>query len=661
MVDFKFDREDIYNLTKKEWLVTNGIGGFASGTLSGVVTRRYHGLLVASLNPPVERKNLVAKLDPWVRYNRKTYPLFANQWKTPLNPVEPANGMDTLTAFKLDGTIPSWEFRLGEAFLRQRIWMEQGQNTTYVQYILESGEEEAAITLKGMLSYCDFHYTNKAGAAYQVEAVDNGVRVLAAANAEPYFLLSKKATVKIQQNIWLPGFFLAEEEFRGQDALADYYNGVDLLVRLMPGEEVTIVLSTEVNPDLDGNAAYARRKSIEERLIEQSSLQNAPGEIRQLVLAADQFIVERTVDGDEGRSVIAGYPWFSDWGRDTMIALPGLTLATRRFDIADSILRTFSRYVDRGMLPNRFPDLGEAPEYNTIDATLWYFDAIYRYYQYVHPENPEQAVSLVRDLYPVLREIIVWHEKGTRFNIHIGPQDGLLFGGEEGVQLTWMDAKVGNYVVTPRIGKPVEINALWYSALRVMAEFSEILGEDGKGYLEKAEMVKGSFQKFWIEDKSYCYDVLDSPKGNDAALRPNQVIAGAVAFSPLEVEQLEAIISVCEKELVTPFGLRSLAPDSPHYQRFYGGDLFSRDSAYHQGTVWGWLMGPFLLSKLKINPDDEAVVSLLNQYLSEIYLHGLGSISEIFDGGAPFEPRGCIAQAWSVAAGLQVWNEILRK
>lgn len=658
MINFQFEREDIYKLTKKEWLVTNGIGGYASGTLSGVLTRRYHGLLVASLNPPVERMNLVAKFDPWVRYNGKTYPLFSNQWKTPLNPIEPDMGMDALTVFELDGGIPSWEYLLEKAIFRQKIWMEQGQNTTYVQFLYERGEGEISITLKAMLSYCNFHQTNKIGDGYQVVPIENGVQVLAGAAARPYYLLSEKATARIHQNIWLPGFFLAEEEFRGYDALADYYNGVDFLIRMMPGDEVTMVISTEEKPDLAGAEAYLRRKSHEEKLITRSGRQNAPDKIQQLVLSANQFVVQRNVDGEKGHSVIAGYPWFSDWGRDTMIALPGLTLATKRYEIAESILRTFGKFVDRGMLPNRFPDLGEVPEYNTIDAALWYFEAVYQYFCHISPEKPEQALKVVRDIFPVLEEIVAWHEKGTRFNIRVDPQDGLIYGGEKGIQLTWMDAKVGDLVVTPRIGKPVEINALWYSALRIMEVFAKALGESGDEYKWKADKVKASFAKFWIEEKSYCYDVIDGPEGDDPSIRPNQVIAGAVSFSPMGEDQIRQIIAICEKELVTPYGLRSLAPAEPEYKGRYGGNLFSRDTAYHQGTAWGWLIGPYLLAKIKYTGEHETVLRSLERYLENLNAHGLGTLSEIFDGDGLNTPRGCIAQAWSVAAGLQVWEQL---
>lgn len=658
MVDLYFDQVNINTLTKKEWLVTNGIGGFASGTISGVLTRRYHGLLVAALKPPVERTTLVAKFDPWARHEGRTSPLFGNQWKTLMNPIEPANGMDRLKRFWLDGSIPTWEFHFGDSILQQQIWMEQGENTTYVRYAYLQGTGEISLTLKGMLSYCDFHETNRAGAGYQVDAVPLGARVVAGDEAHPYYLFSEKAEMRIHHNIWLPGFFLAEEEYRGQDALADYFNGVDLLVRLMPGEAATIVLSTEEAPDLDAEQAYRRQKAWDAALINESGLQSAPEEIRRLGLAADQFIVKRTVENVIGHSVIAGYPWFSDWGRDTMIALPGLTLATKRYEIAESILRTFGKFVDRGMLPNRFPDLGEVPEYNTIDAALWYFEAVYQYFCHISPEKPEQALKVVRDIFPVLEEIVAWHEKGTRFNIRVDPQDGLIYGGEKGIQLTWMDAKVGDLVVTPRIGKPVEINALWYSALRIMEVFAKALGESGDEYKWKADKVKASFAKFWIEEKSYCYDVIDGPEGDDPSIRPNQVIAGAVSFSPMGEDQIRQIIAICEKELVTPYGLRSLAPAEPEYKGRYGGNLFSRDTAYHQGTAWGWLIGPYLLAKIKYTGEHETVLRSLERYLENLNAHGLGTLSEIFDGDGLNTPRGCIAQAWSVAAGLQVWEQL---
>lgn len=369
------------------------------------------------------------------------------------------------------------------------------------------------------------------------------------------------------------------------------------------------------------------------------------------MLAADQFIVRRATPADaQGHSVIAGYPWFSDWGRDTMIALPGLALATGRPEVAASLLRTFAHFVDRGMLPNRFPDVGEAPEYNTADATLWYFEAL-RAYQAATGDE-----ALARELWPTLQEMVAWHVRGTRYGIRVDPADGLLYAGEPGVQLTWMDAKVEDWVVTPRMGKAVELNALWYNALRCMAAWAEQWGGEPAGpYMAWAERVRAGFGRFWHPTLGYCYDVLDGPDGHEAKLRPNQLFAVALPYSPLDAAQQKAVVDACARELWTPHGLRSLAPGDPAYIGHYGGDRRQRDAAYHQGAVWSWLIGPFVQAHLRVYGDRALARSYLLPLLRHLSAHGVGSISEIFDGDAPFTPRGCFAQAWSVAELLRAW------
>jgi predicted glycogen debranching enzyme len=377
------------------------------------------------------------------------------------------------------------------------------------------------------------------------------------------------------------------------------------------------------------------------------------GYVRHLALAADQFIVRRpSPDDPEGRSVIAGYPWFGDWGRDTMISLPGLTLATGRAEVARSILRTFARFVDQGMLPNRFPDAGETPEYNTVDATLWYFEALRAYHTAAGDE------VLLRDLWPTLQEIIAWHQRGTRYHIRVDPADGLLYAGEPGVQLTWMDAKVGDWVVTPRMGKPVEVNALWYNALRIMADFACRLDQPADDYQAGAEKTLAGFARFWNETAGYCFDVLDGPDGHEATLRPNQILAVSLPYSPLTTRQQQAVVDVCARHLLTPHGLRSLAPGDPAYVGHYGGGPRQRDAAYHQGTVWAWLMGPFISAHLRVYQNPALARSYLLPLLRSLASNCVGSISEIFEGDPPFLGRGCIAQAWSVAEVLRAWQEI---
>jgi predicted glycogen debranching enzyme len=350
--------------------------------------------------------------------------------------------------------------------------------------------------------------------------------------------------------------------------------------------------------------------------------------------------------------VIAGYPWFGDWGRDTMISLPGLTLVTGRFDIARSILTTFARYLDRGMLPNRLPEAGRAPEYNTVDAALWYVEAVRAY---DHARGDDRTL---RELFPVLEEIFSWYAKGTRYRIGIDSADGLLAAGEPGVQLTWMDAKVGDWVVTPRTGKPVEVNALWYNATRAMAGFARRLGRSPRPYEALADRAHSGFARFWNTSTGYCYDVVDGPQGHDASLRPNQLLAVSLPESPLTNEQQRAVVDVCARRLLTSHGLRSLDPNHPDYVGRYVGDVKRRDAAYHQGTVWGWLLGPFVLAHLRVHRDPAVAASFLEPMAQHLAAGGVGSLSEIFDGDPPFAPRGCIAQAWTVAEVLRAWGAI---
>jgi predicted glycogen debranching enzyme len=471
-------------LSNLEWLVTNGIGGFASGTVSGVLTRRYHGYLVAALKPPVKRINMVAKVDDWVLNHGELYSLSDNVWKSNSELIQPRGGLKSLNHFSLDGTIPTWIYACGNSEIKKQIWMEHGKNTTYIHYTYLSGREGIRLTLKGLLAYCDFHHTNQVSKPYTILPVEQGVKVRAFNNASDYFLFShsSKATPR---EIWIKNYYLSEEDYRGQDSLAAYFNGVDFMGELLPGQSLTLVITVDPKAETDGTSALNKQIARDTKFEGAKFVSDSPEWVRQLVLAADQFIVERSIDNQPGNSIIAGYHWFSDWGRDTMIALPGLTLSTGRFNVAEKILRTFALYVDQGMLPNRFPDLGENPVYNTIDATLWYIEAIYQFYKTVTPQDPKKALSLVSDLFPILENIVKFHETGTRYNVKVDPEDGLLYGGEPGVQLTWMDAKVEDFVVTPREGKPVEINALWYSALSIMSEFAGILGREKNEYQDQ--------------------------------------------------------------------------------------------------------------------------------------------------------------------------------
>lgn len=648
----KFGRDvcgDLAAASRREWLVTNGIGGYAAGTVAGLLTRRYHGLLIAALEPPVGRSLLVTKVDETAGYDGRDYALSANRWQGGL--VEPL-GFHHLERFHLEGTTPVWTFACADALLEKRVWMEPAANTTYIRYRLARASAGLSLRAKVMVNDRDHHGNTHAGdRRMDVRAVSHGVQIVAYPGAAPFRVLSTQAAFTPDHQ-WYRDYFLDREAYRGLDALDDNLYAGSFTATLQPGDSLTLVASAEPDPDLEGEAAYTRRQAYERKLIRRSRMGSAPAGIRQLVLAADQFVVCRPLSGEpEGRTIIAGYPWFTDWGRDTMISLPGIALATGRPEIAAQVLRTFARFVDQGMLPNRFPDQGQGPEYNTVDATLWYFEAIRAYHEATGDDD------LLRALFPVLEEILAWHRRGTRYHIHLDTQDGLLQAGEAGVQLTWMDAKVGDWVVTPRIGKPVEVNALWYNALRIMAGFARRLGQPAELYESLADQTQHGFARFWNEATGCCCDVIDGPDGDDPALRPNQLLAVSLPYSPLSVEQQRTVVDVCARLLLTSHGLRSLAPEDPAFVGHYGGDQRQRDAAYHQGTVWAWLIGPFVCAHLRVYHQPKLAKSFLWPLIRQLRDYGLGSIGEIFDGDPPFDPRGCVAQAWSVAELLRAWQE----
>jgi predicted glycogen debranching enzyme len=659
----RFGREVCGNLPaveSREWLVTNGIGGFASATICGGATRRYHGLLVAALQPPLGRTQLVASLDENVRYAGATYALATHRWAS--GAVDP-RGFLYLESFCLEGATPVWTYALADALLEKRVWMVQGENTTFIHYTLSRASSPLEIDLKALVNYRDFHSLTHAGDwRMKISPVEHGVLVLPFDGATPFFLKSAQASCETHHQ-WYRDCFLPMETERGLEDREDYLFAALFRATLSLGESLTIVATTEAITPLDALASRAQRATHESSLLEawqaqnEKSPGNAPGWLRQLVLAADQFVVKRSLPEEpDGRSIIAGYHWFGDWGRDTMIALPGLALATGRSEVARQILLAFARYVDGGMLPNNFPDQGGKPEYNTVDAALWYFQAVHQYFA------ATQDRATLEKLYPVLAAMIDAHVRGTRYNIHVDSADGLLYAGGPGIQLTWMDAKIGDWVVTPRTGKPVEINALWINALETMEQFARLLSKSTENYERLSAQAKNSFQKFWNAERNCCFDVIDVPgaanNGRDAALRPNQIFAVSLPVSPLSKDQQKSVVDICAEHLLTSRGLRSLAPGEPNYQGHYGGDQRSRDAAYHQGTVWGWLLGPFALGHLRVYNDPRVALRYLEPLGSHIGAEGLGTLAEIFDGDPPHIARGAIAQAWTVGEILRAWSTV---
>jgi predicted glycogen debranching enzyme len=647
----------------REWLVTNGLGGFACGTVAQANTRRYHGLLITALAPPVERTLMVAKLDVTVRYQERDFELACNEYAD--GTIAP-HGFARLTTFQLEDGIPVWTYALGAARLEQRIWMAHGRNTTYVSFTLRHASQALELSLLPLCTYRDYHALTQGGWPLEIVSEARGCRISATTTARAYRLLIDRGKFQAGGE-WYWHFRHRIEAERGLDALEDLFRPGIFSARLAPNESITWIATAESDVPVPAPSALTTEANRRRSLVANAPA-TVPGWIRELTLAADQFIVAR-VEADHrasGTTVIAGYPWFSDWGRDTMIALPGLALATQRSAEAASILRTFASFASEGMLPNRFPDQGAAPEYNTADATLWYFHAVSAYFE----ASGDQG--LLRDLFPVLRDIIEWHRRGTRFGINVDTEDGLLRAGEPGAPVTWMDAKVGDRVITPRIGKPVEINALWHFALVSMARWAQILSEQtlAKDLGRAAAQVGRTFARtFWCNTPGCLYDVVDGPEGAldargrrvDASLRPNQIFAVSLGTKLLDARRARAVVDFCGRELLTPVGLRTLAASDSRYVGTYQGSPAERDAAYHQGTVWAWLLGPFALAHYRVYGDAAYGLSLLAGLAPHLGEACLGTISEIFDGDAPHTPRGCFAQAWSVAQTLFVWHELTRR
>jgi predicted glycogen debranching enzyme len=632
---------DLNVAMSREWLETNGIGGFSSSTIVGLNTRRYHGLLTAATKPPVGRCVLLSKLEETLVIDGRRFELSVNQYPGAIHP----RGFNFQTEFRLD-PFPTFTYEIEDLRLIKSVFMVHGENTTVVQYEL-SGEKQDGVRLevRPLTAFRDYHSTTRENAALnpQVETKHGEIVFKPYSDLPALHLAHDPANVDTN-GFWYRNFQYAVEQERGLDHAEDLFNPCTITFDLNANSTVSIIASTEAHDATDAGAY--REREIARRSVKKTDL------VTSLTSAADQFIVAR----ERGETIIAGYHWFADWGRDTMIALPGLTLATGRYDVARDILTQFAAHVDRGMLPNRFPDAGETPEYNTVDATLWLFEAVRSLLQHTND------YGFVRTkLYAVLKEMVDWHIAGTRYGIR-ADDDGLLSAGEPGVQLTWMDAKVGDWVVTPRHGKPVEIQALWYNALRIMEDLA-LRFDEPKITLEYgalADKACDSFnQLFWNEATGCLYDVIDGDT-RDASIRPNQVIAISLTYTMVSNERSRSILNVIERELLTPRGLRTLSPKDPRYIGRYEGGPASRDGAYHQGTVWPWLMGPYITGYVKTFGEDagrKLATTWLENFAPHLQEACLGQVSEIFDGDTPHAPRGCVAQAWSVAELLRALVE----
>jgi predicted glycogen debranching enzyme len=646
-------------LLTREWLVTNGLGGYASGTVAGVATRRYHGLLIAALPAPLGRVVMLNQV-------AESF----HGWDGVVYAVGGAGPHAArLSDFRLETGLPVWQYRVGEAIVEKQLLMPHRQNTVHLRYRLVSGVGPLRLDLRPALHFRlhEAPVSEYTDAAYTLSVTGDRyeIRGAPALPTLRLFLVGDQAAFTVDGRR-IDEVLYTVESSRGYDDKGSLWSPGEFHAELALGRDATLVGSTEewsvmlvLAPDAARTAERERRR----RLLAAAPSTARTGFAADLVLAADQFVITpngRVEDaararaaGDDVRTVIAGYHWFTDWGRDTMISLEGLTLATGRHLEAGYILRTFAQSVRDGLIPNLFPEGQNQGVYHTADATLWLFHALDRYL------DTTGDVTTLGLVLPALREIVGHHVRGTRFGIGVDPADGLLRQGFEALPLTWMDAKVGDWIVTPRRGKPVEINALWYNALRLLERWTRDSDGDAAAqpYGDLAGQVGRAFNaRFWYKDGDYLYDVIDGEQGDDPACRPNQLFAVSLPHPVLDAARWERVVDVVRERLLTPVGLRSLARDHPDYKPRYFGDLRARDAAYHQGTVWAWLIGPFVDAWLRVHPADrDGARRSLSGFKNHLNEACVGSISEIFDAEAPFTPRGCVAQAWSVAEVLRAW------
>jgi predicted glycogen debranching enzyme len=652
--------DDPSTLLEREWLVTNGLGGYASGTVRGIATRRHHGLFVPDLAAPRGRTMMVPRLDDQVKVGGRWILLSGAEYDDSRLEGE---GPRYLKEFRWECQTPVWLFEVDGHSFEKRIIMPYGFNTVYIEYVvLTNGPLQFRLRPFVMHRRHDAPLVSD-GDPQERLTIHRGRYEVHWGEDAPVlkFALRPSSGVFVVDETISEGVLYRVERDRGYAHVESLFSPGYFMVELQAQESRSFVSSTESWESLEFGVRPIREAERQrfEQLLSRAPAAGRHGIGPQLVLAADQFIVfpgsrveEQTLaraSGHDLRTVIAGYHWFTDWGRDTMISLEGLTVCTGRHEEAKAILLTFSRYVADGLLPNLFPEGERAALYHTADATLWYFHALDRYQQATNDRDTLEA------LFPILVSILEHHVKGTRFGIGMDQKDGLLRAGAEGYQLTWMDAKVDGWVVTPRRGKPVEIQALWYNALRLMAIWAETLGRPNQ-WGAIAQRAFDSFNaRFWYEPGRSLYDVIDGEHGNDAGLRPNQIFAVSLRFPILAQDRWRAVVQTVSQTLLTPVGLRSLAPGHRDYKPAYFGDLRARDAAYHQGTVWAWLIGHYIDAWLKVYGDKAMARTMLAGFEKHVAEAGVGTISEIFDGEAPYHPRGCIAQAWSVAEVLRAY------
>lgn len=649
-----FTNEEFLNFedgVKREWLLTNGIGGFAGSSLINSNTRRYHGLLVAALNPPSSRHLIVSNIHEVVESKNDTSYLASFE----CGGNYASNGFKHITYFNND-ILPTWIYRTNSLEFTKEIWMVYGQNTTIVRYHIKNYADDSKLILYPLVNFRDYHGERTDFSSFEVFLHENCTEVrFDKNNPVKLKMLSPDAEFYPKKDVFFNMSYRKENERGLMDRENQFMPGF-FEVKLEANEEkrVDIVFTIEEDINIDINKTYKEASARGKKLIKKAGYSDEF--VNSLVKASDAFIVER--NSTSGKTIIAGYPWFTDWGRDTLIALTGLTVSTKRYDDAKSILKTFMKYIKDGLLPNVFPDFGEKPGYNTVDASLWFFEAVYNYYK------ATQDDKFLKEVYPKLEEIFNRYretkeeieQKDTE--IVYSTSDNLIYQGNEHTQLTWMDAKVGDYVVTPRFGKAVEINALWYNAVKIMEEFSKKLKKEDI-YSSLARKIQRSFiNTFWYEKGQYLYDVVNE-HGTDTSIRPNQIFAIALNFPVIKDSKAKKIFMNVAENLYTPVGLRSLSPSDSKYKDIYIGDIWQRDTAYHQGTVWTWPLGAFITAgkHLKIRDKRFTTDRIIDNIKYTLREEALGYISEIYDASPPYTPRGCCAQAWSVGEILRAITE----
>jgi predicted glycogen debranching enzyme len=644
--------EDCRNLERSlrlEWLETNGRGGFASGTVAGPNTRRYHALLLIARNPPVERFVLVNHLEEQIEMGGQAVSLSANCYPGVIHP----DGYTRCVGFSSDPW-PTWTYDLGKARIIREIFCPQGRDMVVIRWQLTGAGGPAKLIVRPMLSGRDYHATH-----HENNGLWPGVRGSEPVFWQPYDGVPVPKAFYSGRYHHAPEWYrhvkFPVEQERRLEYEEDWWSPGEFTMEPAAEQPVCLVFTTEAIETVEVETLVQDERRRRRRLVESASENDRL--VRSLWQAAAGYLSDRRTQ----KTVIAGYPWFTDWGRDTFLALPGLCLVTGRHDVACQVIGAFAEHVSQGMIPNRFPDAGETPEYNTIDASLWFVHAVGRYLDYT---KDGEAVRLVA--WPAVRAILDGYRQGTRYGIRMDG-DGLITGGAPGVQLTWMDARIGDRVVTPRHGKPVEIQALWVRALAVGQELAEQFGD--KAYAKRCDddrvrAIESFRARFWCERGGYLYDVVDGEGGDDASLRPNQIYALAFPGELLEEKQAQRVVRVVEERLLTPVGLRTLASDDPRYRPRYEGGVISRDGAYHQGTVWPFLLGPFVTAWIKTHGETAAARSQARAFFNGLERHlaeaCLGQVSEIFDADPPHRPRGCFAQAWSVAEPLRALVEDVR-